>query len=49
MEVDLPVKSTILEQNQTILWFEYLLDSSLLEKQFKKDNSGLKFFKLFII
>jgi len=24
----------------TILWFEYLLDSSLLEKQLKRENSG---------
>jgi hypothetical protein len=24
----------------TILWFEYLLDSSLLEKQLLRENSG---------
>lgn len=30
----------VAEPSGTILWFEYLLDSSLLEKQLSRDNSG---------
>lgn len=30
----------VAEQSGTILWFEYLLDSSLLEKQLSRENSG---------
>jgi len=29
------------ETNSSILWFEYLLDSTLLEKQLQQANSGL--------
>ena len=36
------------ETNSSILWFEYLLDSTLLEKQLQQANSGLCLFTGFI-
>ena len=41
MEVDVANRGGILDTDGTILWFEYLLDSTLLEKQLKRDNSGI--------
>ena len=34
-------ESQSLTESGTVLWFEYLLDSSLLEKQLLRENSGM--------